>query len=189
MNYAAYIDRFSAVLKDAKLTDNAGQELDLDTSFGAIVDALLTVKSNGRVYLVGNGGSSGIVSHSAVDFVNACGFKGQALTDNSMLTCMANDYGYENVFAQPLGTLFGAEDALIAVSSSGNSANIVNAANLCKNKGGLVITLSGFSSENKLRPEGDFNFWLDANDYGIVEIGHSLLLHHLTDLLIPHKGK
>ena len=66
--------------------------------------------------MIGNGGSSGIVSHSMVDFINACGLNARAITDNSLLTCMANDYGYENVFKQPFSAMINEGDMLIAVS-------------------------------------------------------------------------
>jgi D-sedoheptulose 7-phosphate isomerase len=99
------------------------------------------------------------------------------------LTCLANDYGYENVFSEGLKTLFTSKDALIAVSSSGSSQNIRNAAVLAKQMGGQVLTFSGFKTDNPLRSLGDYNFWLNSTDYGKVEIGHALLLHILTDEL------
>ena len=182
--FQSYLDKFSSVLSKTVITDNKGESLGIDAGFDAIWDRFESLKQSNRVYLVGNGGSSGIVSHSAVDFLNACGYKGVALTDNSMLTCMANDYGYEQVFSQPLKTLFEPGDALVAISSSGSSRNIVNAAELAAERDGFVVTLSGFKTDNALRSCGDFNLWLDINDYGVVEIGHALLMHHLTDRLM-----
>jgi len=178
-----YLDRFQKVLRDTKCSDQT-QEIALDHTFDAVCKLLKLNRSNGNhLYLIGNGGSSGIISHGAIDFLNACGFKAHALTDNSMLTCMANDYGYENVFAQPFKTLLGKDDVLIAISSSGKSANIVNACKEAHQKGSKVITFSGFHEDNPLRKLGDFNFWLNSSNYGIVEIGHSLLMHHITDKL------
>jgi D-sedoheptulose 7-phosphate isomerase len=130
---------------------------------------------------VGNGGSSGIISHSSIDFINACKLRAMPFTDNSILTCLANDYGYENVFSEGLKTLFTSKDILIAVSSSGSSKNIRNAAEKARELGGKVVTFSGFKSDNPLRSLGDYNFWLDSSNYGKVEIGHALLLHILTD--------
>ena len=103
------------------------------------------------------------------------------MTDNSILTCLANDYGYEKVFSEGLKTLFTGNDMLIAVSSSGSSKNIVNAAESAIQKGGKVITFSGFRDSNPLRSLGDYNFWLNSTNYGKVEIGHAMLLHILTD--------
>lgn len=179
-----YLDLFNTVLSETKASINDDVSIDLDDSFKQINDLLIETRTNLRnVYLVGNGGSSGIVSHGAIDFLNACGFKAHAITDNSLLTCMANDYGYENVFAQPFRTLIEPNDVVIAISSSGNSINIINACKVAREKGAKVITFSGFKSHNPLRSEGNFNLWLNSEHYGRVEIGHSLLLHYITDNL------
>jgi len=181
--FAKYIEDFSSILRKTEATDESSK-IELDEAFTAVVKQMEEVRNNkSHVYLVGNGGSSAIVSHAAIDLLNACGFKAHALTDNSLLTCMANDYGYENVFSQPLKTLFEEGDVLVAISSSGKSPNIVNACHQVKDNAAAVITFSGFSSDNPLRISGDYNFWLDSKDYGIVEIGHSLLFHHVTDKL------
>lgn len=177
-----YIKKFSEILKSTIATDT-NEQIENDFAFKNIVQLLNEKRDLSHIYLIGNGGSSGIVSHGAIDFLNACGFKAHALTDNSMLTCMANDYGYENVFSQPLKTLISNNDVIIAISSSGNSKNIINACKLAKSRGAIVITFSGFQQDNELRKLGHFNFWINCNDYGIVEIGHALLLHHLTDQL------
>lgn len=182
--FSQYLQSFNQVLANAKASLKDGSSLDLDECFAQIHQVLTETRNKGRrVYLVGNGGSSAIVSHAAIDFLNACGFKAHALTDNSMLTCLANDYGYEKVFSQALETLLDPNDVLIAVSSSGNSMNIVNACIMAHEKGAQVISFSGFKSSNKLRSHGDFNLWLDDDNYGRVEIGHSLLIHHITDQL------
>lgn len=182
--FSDYLKSFEKVLSATKSSLRNGAEIDLDSCFQQVHELLQRTRELGnRVYLVGNGGSSGIVSHGAVDFLNACGFKAHAITDNSLLTCIANDYGYENVFSQPFATLLDKDDVVVAISSSGNSMNIVNACKMANSKGAKVIGLSGFKADNKLRSEGDFNFWLDDSHYGRVEIGHSLLLHYITDNL------
>ncbi|MAC95652.1 MAG: phosphoheptose isomerase [Flavobacteriales bacterium] len=182
--FSTYLSKFNTVLGQTEATNNQENSIGLDEAFGQVNELFNVVKNNRKnIYLIGNGGSSGIVSHGAIDFLNACGFKARALTDNSMLTCIANDYGYENVFAQPFKTLIEEGDAVIAISSSGKSENIVNACKVARSMGAKVVTFSGFKGGNPLRKEGDFNFWLDSSNYGIVEIGHSLLLHHITDQL------
>ncbi len=180
--FSTYLQSFTRVLEQTKAS-HLERTMDLDQAFQKLVEEFVSRKKQQTVYLIGNGGSSGIVSHSAVDFVNACGYRAQALTDNSMLTCMANDYGYENVFAQPFKTLIQANDVVVAVSSSGTSKNIVNACKEAKQKGAFILTFSGFKTDNDLRQLGDYNLWVDSMDYGQVEIGHALLLHYLTDQL------
>jgi len=178
----SYIEEFSAIISKTVVTDKNQSIVDSSTAYSQLADLFINVHENdGTVYLVGNGGSSGIISHSSIDFINACKLRAVALTDNSVLTCLANDYGYENVFSEALKTLFTSKDALIAVSSSGSSMNIRNAVSLATEKGGQTLTFSGFKSDNALRSLGDYNLWLDSTDYGKVEIGHALLLHILTD--------
>jgi len=182
-----YIQNFSTILSNTIITDSEGTILYEEKLFTTIIEQFKEVQKKGKtVFLVGNGGSSGIVSHSSIDFLNACRIKAFPITDNSQITCFANDYGYENVYSKPLELMFQEGDALIAVSSSGSSKNILNASQTAFKKGGFVLTLSGFNSENPLRKSGHINFWVDVKDYGIVEIGHALLLHILTDELQKH---
>lgn len=179
-----YIESFSEILINTIITNISGDILEQNDAIQKITDYFVEIKQNGNtVFLIGNGGSSGIISHASIDLLNACKIKAFPLTDNSHLTCFANDYGYENVFKEPLETLLTSNDALVAVSSSGSSKNIINAANLAKGKEAFVITFSGFNKNNPLRKIGNYNFWLNSNDYGKVEIGHSLLLHIITDVL------
>ncbi|MBI3315827.1 MAG: SIS domain-containing protein [Candidatus Omnitrophica bacterium] len=138
-------------------------------------------QAKSAVYIIGNGGSSAIASHVITDFTNVAGLRARTLHESSLITCMANDYGYENAFARLLGAHAVKDDVLIAISSSGRSKNILNAADAMKTAGGRVLTLSGFDRDNPLRKTGDLNVWVDSHDYGLVEIGHLFLLHNLAD--------
>jgi D-sedoheptulose 7-phosphate isomerase len=140
------------------------------------------LKSSKMTYVIGNGGSAGIASHFCIDLLKALKLPAAVLTDASVMTCMANDFGYDKVFSEQLNILIKESDLLVAISSSGNSANIINAVKVARSKGGKVITMSGFSQDNHLRQLGDINFWLPANDYGLVEMGHFFLLHTIVDL-------
>lgn len=138
-------------------------------------------KNQNSVYVIGNGGSAGVASHAVIDFVNVAKLRAFTLHESALLTCMANDYGYENAFARILAQMANPGDMLIAISSSGNSKNIRNAAVQMAGNGGAVITLSGFAGNNPLRALGDINIWLDSCDYGFVEIGHQFILHNMSD--------
>ncbi len=184
MKYAPYISEFANILQNIVVTDREGKVLDTQSALDDACKVFASVKETGGcIYLIGNGGSSGIISHTAVDFTNACKLKAYPLTDNSMLTCYANDYGYENIFNEPLSHHFTDKDVLLSVSSSGNSENIVRATNTAHSKGGKTVTFSGFKPDNKLRNTGDINIWLDSTSYGFVEIGHSLVIHYIIDIL------
>ena len=177
-----YLDQFNLIIENVIVTTDKSESLSFDTAISLINKQLDAVKTQEKtIYLIGNGGSSGIVSHASVDLLNTCKLKAVALTDNSQLTCFANDYGYENVYAKPLETLLSTEDMLIALSSSGNSRNILNACRIAEKKETFTITLSGFSENNLLRQIGNINFWLKSGSYGMVEIGHALLLHVISD--------
>lgn len=80
-----------------------------------------------QLFFIGNGGSSAIASHMTADFMKNGGMNTYSLYDNAVTTCMGNDYGYEHIFSRPLEFLAREGDLLIAISSSGNSKNIINA--------------------------------------------------------------
>ncbi len=139
-------------------------------------------QAQGIVYVIGNGGSAGIASHFASDLLKALHVPAQTLYDSNLMTCLSNDLGYENVFSIPLSKLLKPHDALVAISSSGKSPNILRAAEVAIQKQAAVITLSGFASTNPLRAQGQLNFWINATDYGLIESAHFFLLHSLVDL-------
>lgn len=135
----------------------------------------------GIVYVVGNGGSAGIASHFCTDLLKTLEIPAATFSDSNILTCFANDYGYENVYKLPLFRNLKSRDLLVAISSSGQSPNIVEAASVAREKKAPLITLSGFSASNPLRKLGNLNFFLNAKDYGLVETGHFFLLHTIVD--------
>jgi len=172
------------VIASAEVTDMEGMRRDTETAVSDLVAMLTEMRSRGgRLYVVGNGGSAGVASHAVTDFLNVGKLKAATLHDPALLTCMSNDYGYEAALARILATLASPGDILIAISSSGQSANIRNAAAQIRRSRGKAITLSGFKRDNPLRSLGDVNFWLDSNDYGMVEIGHQFILHNVADRL------
>lgn len=141
-----------------------------------------TVAKQGIIYVIGNGGSAGIASHFSNDLMKALQIPSQTLYDSNLMTCLANDIGYENVFSYPLERLIKSNDLLVAISSSGQSPNILKAVDAAQAKSAAVITLSGFKADNSLRKQGNLNFWIDRCDYGLVETAHFFLLHTVIDL-------
>lgn len=132
----------------------------------------------GRTYLIGNGGSAAVASHIANDMVK--GMRDAfALTDPSILTCLANDYGYEHVYEEQIKAHCRTGDTLVAISSSGKSQNILKACKRATLQDVTVITLSGFDIDNPLRSLGNVNYWVPSSNYGIVEIAHLAILHSI----------
>jgi D-sedoheptulose 7-phosphate isomerase len=181
---ADYLDSFFKIIRNTAISDKKNQIMKIDTAIDNIVSECIRIKTEKKnIYLIGNGGSNGIASHTSVDFINSCKIKAFPLTDASNLTCFANDFGYESVFSKPLQILIEKDDILIAISSSGNSKNILNAVEIAKAKETVIITLSGFNENNKLRSMGNYNIWVNSQEYGKVEIAHAFWLHLITDLL------
>ena len=177
-----YVETISNILYASVITDAEGNIITDISAHKQIIDRLEKLRRNKKtLYIIGNGGSNAIASHAAIDFLNTCKIKVMPLVDSSQITCMANDFGYENVFSKSLEIMMERDDVLIAISSSGMSKNIINAVELFKQKKGYIITYSGFNKNNKLAKLGNINFWLNSKDYGQVEIGHALLIHLLTD--------
>ncbi|MBU2627937.1 MAG: SIS domain-containing protein, partial [Proteobacteria bacterium] len=130
------------------------------------------------VFWAGNGGSAAICSHLAQDVLNKLNIKSLYTGDASLMTCMANDFGYEQVYARPLKAFIQKNDILIAISSSGNSDNILTCVELANKMGLHVISLSGMKDNNKLFNSAcDVSFFTQSDLYGIVETSHEAILH------------
>lgn len=183
LDLASRTAEFARVVSASAWTDASGRSMSSDAGAATFMNWVDGLKnSRKRMYIVGNGGSAAIASHAVTDFVNMAKISAFTLHDSSLLTCMANDYGYEVAFARMLAMHAGEGDMLIAISSSGKSPNICNAVESFRSAGGgKVLTLSGFKTGNPLRQLGDLNVWLDSENYGIVEIGHQFVLHNLSD--------
>jgi D-sedoheptulose 7-phosphate isomerase len=147
----------------------------------------LILETRGRdatVWWVGNGGSAALCSHLSQDLVNKLSVRSMLLGDAALLTCMANDYGYANVYHKPLRTMARQGDLLIAISSSGNSENILKCVELAGDIGMGSIALSAFSGQNKLwASAADVSFFVPCDLYGHAEIAHGALLHAVIESL------
>ena len=177
-----YSNEFHKAVEVIEATDDSGKQLGFTNGIGLSVDILLQLQAeNRRMYIVGNGGSSAIASHAAIDFWKNGGIPSLTFNDSALLTCISNDIGFEDVFAAPLEMFAFKNDLVICISSSGNSADIVKACESALQKQCRVITLSGFSADNKVRSLGNINFFVPAFSYGFVEIIHQYILHCILD--------
>jgi len=137
-----------------------------------------------KVIFIGNGGSAAVASHQAIDYWRNGSFPAMAFNDGALLTCISNDFGYEQVFSKPIATFAQAGDIVFAISSSGKSANILAGANQAAKMGCHVITLSAFQPDNPLRQLGDINFYVPTMAYGFAEITHLCICHCILDGLM-----
>jgi D-sedoheptulose 7-phosphate isomerase len=163
--------------------------LDL-AAVAAAVTVLLDAYENGRtVFVCGNGGSAATASHMAADLGKNTVAPGRprlrvlSLNDNmAWFSALANDLGYENVFVEQIGNLLQPQDVLVAFSASGNSPNVVRAAESAKAQGGRVLALVGFQG-GRLRDLADVAIHLKCDSYGPVEDAHLVICHVFTEAL------
>ena len=144
--------------------------------------------SGKKVILAGNGGSAAMASHVAVDLTKTAGIRAINFNEADLLTCFANDYGYEHWVARALEFYADPGDLAILISSSGASQNMLNGAEQASSMGLAVISLSGFSPDNPLRRLGDLNLWAASDSYNIVEMTHHVWLLAIVDYLTETDG-
>ena len=146
-----------------------------------------THQSGNKIIVVGNGGSAAMASHVAVDFTKAAGMRAINFNEADLITCFANDYGYEHWVAKALEAYADPGDLAILISSSGQSPNMLNGAKQAREMNLPLVTLSGFRADNPLRTMGDVNLWVDSTAYNIVEMAHHVWLVAIVDYLIEQK--
>lgn len=184
-NAASYMAKYGCYL--SKLLSN----LDYN-SVTQVADCFLTAREHSStIFFVGNGGSAATASHFAQDLaevgrkVGRPGFKTISLVDNvPYITALANDYGYESIFTWQMAELFKEGDVLVTISASGNSPNIINAAECAKKLGGVIIGFVGFDG-GKLKELCDYVIHVRTRrgEYGPVEDTHMILDHMITTYL------
>jgi D-sedoheptulose 7-phosphate isomerase len=179
----SYLETLFRVTREAECTDVDGVRLSLAAASDRTCNICRGAHNAARkVMFIGNGGSMGIAAHMAIDFSKNGGMRAMALGDSAALTCLGNDFGYADVFARQIDWHGAAGDVLIAISSSGESANILNGVAAARSRQCKVVTFSGFRDDNRLRGLGDVNFYVRAEEYGFVEVAHQSLLHAMLDV-------
>ncbi len=158
-------------------------------TIAAIAEAITTVlQQDGTIYLCGNGGSAADAQHIAGELVGRFTRERKALaavalsTDTSVITCIANDYSYEKVFARQAEALVRKDDILWAFSTSGTSANVIAAARIAKDKGARIIAFTG-TSGSKLEHIADICFCADTESTARSQEIHQLAYHIICDLI------
>jgi len=179
-----YFTALSGYLVQASVTSASGVPIEMAEAVNQVMAQARRAHAGGnKLIFVGNGGSAAIASHMATDYSKNGDVRSLALNDSSMLTCLGNDLGYDRVFAKQIELHARADDLVIAISSSGRSANILNAVKAARAAKCAVVTLSGFTADNPLRRLGDINFYIDSDRYGFVEIGHLTICHAILDFI------
>lgn len=186
---STYIKDLINKLETTEIWQKERKCMDYDEGMQVLLDRFTEHKTKlSQVFFIGNGGSSAIASHMTADFMKNGGMNTYNLYDNAVTTCMGNDYGYEYIFSRPMDFLVKENDLVVAISSSGNSRNILNAIETASKKRAEVITFTGFSAENKAKQMGEINVYVPAAKYGIVESIHNLILQQIVDMIMERDG-
>jgi D-sedoheptulose 7-phosphate isomerase len=177
-----YFDALDHFLNGLTVTDKAGAALAPNDGLGRAGAAVRrAAEATQTVFIVGNGGSAAVASQMAYDFTYNRSIRALGFGDGSILTGISADHGYHEVFARQIAAHGRCGDHLIAISSSGQSPNILNAIASARAKGLGVLTMSGFNADNPVRQTGDLNFYIASGDYGFVEVSHLTLCHAILD--------
>lgn len=151
--------------------------------FQIINDKLNKIReTKSKIYFFGNGASAAFANHMALDFSKNGKILSRSLSDSSLLTALSNDYSYEKAMLEFL-KIEGVTktDLIITISSSGNSPNILNVLNYCRENGIKSLALSGLKNDNKSILLSDYSIHVPMKTYGMVECIHQVFLHLILD--------
>lgn len=188
MNYqkqlADYLDTEKRILS----------ELDLD-AVNTLLNLMEEVRlKQRRIFICGNGGSAATASHFVCDFCKGVSlnqdikYNFECLSDNTpLMTAIANDIGYDDVFVIPLKAKLGEEDLVIGISGSGNSENVVRALRYAKERGAKTAALVGYSG-GKMLELADLTIHVKIDNMQIVEDVHMILDHMMMFVLANNEA-
>ncbi len=155
----------------------------------AFVDAIVqSIGDGGTVYICGNGGSAADAQHIAGEFVGRFKAERRALpavaltTDSSILTCLGNDYSFDDVYARQVEALVRKGDVLWAFSTSGSSSNVLKAVELAKKKDAIILAFTG-RADSRLETLADVCFCADHESTARSQEIHQLAYHIICDLV------
>src|SRR5579884_2818128 len=161
-----------------------------------VIEILREARANGRhIFVCGNGGSASTASHFVTDMVKGASFEKQArfrimaLTDSMpTITAYSNDVGYDCVFAEQLKNFAQSGDVLIAISGSGNSPNVVRAAEYANSMGCKTIALTGRDG-GKLGKAAELEIRVSDHHMGRIEDGHLIICHMMGYYFMDHEKR
>ncbi|WP_447585102.1 D-sedoheptulose-7-phosphate isomerase [Pseudoxanthomonas mexicana] len=179
LEFEKLLANFNKMAGDPGLSDNI---------VGAVELCVKALRAGGKVMFAGNGGSAADAQHWAGELVSRFYYDRPGLaaialtTDSSILTAIGNDYGYDYTFARQVEALGRDGDVLVVISTSGNSPNIIRAAEAAKARGVAVV---GFTGEGggKLAPMSDICFRIPSSETPRIQEGHEFIGHLLCALI------
>lgn len=151
----------------------------------AFRDLAVSVRERGgKLMFAGNGASASIAEHGAVDFTKQGKVPSVTFSSTNLITCFANDYGYDNWMARAVEAYCQPTDALVLISVSGRSPSVVNAARYARERSVPVVAFTGSAPDNPLRALADIDFWIESRAYNVVECVHMIWLTTVIDMVV-----
>ncbi len=181
--------RFSEILRqnrEAIEKSFTGPQIELLEKIAGLLTQ--TLRSGNKILLCGNGGSAADSQHIAAEFVGRFKRERRSLaaisltTDTSILTAVGNDYGYEQVFSRQVEGIGQKGDVLIAISTSGNSKNVLEAVKTAKSKGIATVGFTGIHG-GALKAASDFSFQAQSGETSHIQEVHITALHALSEVV------
>lgn len=165
------------------------QSDELLSNIDAVVKVIVNALKNGsRIYFCGNGGSAADAQHLAAELSGRFYLERKALaaealhTNTSYLTAVANDYGYDVIYARLVEGILNKGDILVGLSTSGNSANIVKAFEIARTKGVVTVGFTGWSG-GIMKDLSDFLFNVPSTDTPRIQESHILIGHIICQMV------
>ena len=182
-----FIDEINAIFDDSIDVISKSKNLSEKINESAL-KIISCIKNNGKVVLFGNGGSASDAQHMTAELIGRFKVDSNPIpaialtTDTSVMTSIANDYDFDEIFSRQCEALVNKNDIVIAISTSGNSSNIINGIIEAKEKQSFVIGLTG-NSGGKLKSEVDLLLDVPSNDTARIQESHRIIIHSLCQLI------
>ena len=182
-----FIDEINAIFDDSIDVINKSKNLSEKINESAL-KIISCIKNNGKVVLFGNGGSAADAQHMTAELIGRFKVDSNPIpaialtTDTSVITSIANDYDFDEIFSRQCEALVNKNDIVIAISTSGNSSNIIKGIIEAKEKQSFVIGLTG-NSGGKLKSEVDLLLDVPSNDTARIQESHRIIIHSLCQLI------
>jgi|TARA_B100001971_G_C18169885_1_gene526462 D-sedoheptulose 7-phosphate isomerase len=172
-------DSIEVITKSKNLSEKLNQ---------STIKIISCLKNNGKVILFGNGGSAADAQHMAAELIGRFKIERESIsaialtTNTSVITSIGNDYDFNKIFSRQCESLVNENDVVIAISTSGNSDNVINGVLKAKEKGSFVIGLTG-NSGGKLKSSADILLDVPSDDTARIQEGHRVIIHSLCELI------
>ena len=179
MDAAAFLEDYLAQYREL-LFDPAAHE-----PIGRFAALALSVRDAGaKLIFAGNGASASTAEHGAVDFTKQGGVRGVTFHDPNLITCFANDFGYDMWLAEAIERHADPGDAVVLISVSGTSPSVVNAARRARERSLPVVAFTGRDPDNPLKALADISLHVPSHAYNVVENIHAVWLTATIDFVI-----